>query len=169
MLKAGKNGYCDSTNSNTDTFRTTESSSQDPESIRNRIKNMTTGTAEEVSDRSRKSKLSLDNYSVIKNTNNMIQITDLEHQNSINHSFPDLKDHHSQPKDGSVFKSRNSMIFGSGYGENPESFREEISIQGLEGHNTLNTIMESETNYEERNPSTVVEKLELRETIQYDT
>lgn len=126
------------------------SSSRGP-SIRNRIQQI-----QEVSDESRKSKLSLDSYSVIKNTNNMIQITDLENQPSM-HSFADLNGNNFESKGSSIFKSKNSMMYASH--ENPDTFRQEISIQGLEGHNTLNTIIESD------HPPGI----DLRETIQYDT
>ena len=76
--------------------------------------------------------------SVVKNTNNhMIHITDLEKQMG---SYMDGHGINHDSKRSSIFKSKNSVFYGSG---DPETFRQEISIQGVEGHNTLNTISES--------------------------
>jgi nitrate reductase cytochrome c-type subunit len=113
MSNSKGNGYVtDSRGEDSESFRTTESSKNDESSLRNRVKKMQLDATD------RTNMLSMDDYSVVKNTNNMIQIHDLENHASTN-SLADLKG-------SQIFRSKNSILYGSG--ENPDTFREEISI-----------------------------------------
>lgn len=158
MKKAG-NGYkSDSRGDETESLVTDSSSRLQSKGLKDKLAQLKDENKES------RQKFDLDeNSSVVQNTNNIIQITDLEYQQSINHSFADLQGNHFDSKGSSIFKS--NLKYGSN--DNPDTFREEISIQGLDGHCTLNT---HNTLSSQHPPQSKKKKnSQLRENIEYDT